>query len=204
VGPSLTTAQRKNHLRALEAESIYILRKRCGVCAAGHLYSIGKILGDAPARSEGIFPGKNSLPSASRRHKLQVSRNDLSSAIAIPKNWRRVDCSPKRRSAPRRGESVSLGTQKCCGLLKTKSLLDALSDGGFTLRSAARGVTKKSLAQKSASIPSAIHTANGTEESTAGALNIFNSRFDKGRSIRGVFSAVRIGLSSTSALHPYA
>src|SRR5438093_12392119 len=25
----------------------------------------------------------------------------------------------------------SLGTQKCCGLLKTKSLLDALAEGGF-------------------------------------------------------------------------
>src|SRR5258707_1619427 len=25
----------------------------------------------------------------------------------------------------------SLGTQKCCGLLKTKSLLDALTEGGF-------------------------------------------------------------------------
>src|SRR5258706_4306942 len=25
----------------------------------------------------------------------------------------------------------SLGTQKCCGLLKTKSLLDALGEGGF-------------------------------------------------------------------------
>ena len=25
----------------------------------------------------------------------------------------------------------ALGTQKCCGLLKTRSLLDALTEGGF-------------------------------------------------------------------------
>jgi len=93
-----------------------------------------------------------------------------------------------------------LGTQKCCGLLKTKSLLDrALSDGGFTGRvSAAHGVTKKSLARKERIY--SFRDAHGQwdpKNQRPELWNIFNSRIDKGESIR-VFPPVELDRNSTS------
>src|ERR1700692_4442174 len=64
-----------------------------------------------------------------------------------------------------------VGTQRCCGLLKTKSLLDALEAGGFdggvcgagaTRRSPARGATRSGRARKSGSSRSATGRVNGT------------------------------------------
>ena len=47
-------------------------------------------------------------------------------------NWRGTSLSTRIRLALDAGTNpFSLGTQKCCGLLKTKSLLDALAEGGF-------------------------------------------------------------------------
>ena len=44
---------------------------------------------------------------------------------------READCPYQPAGHRRRGQSVPLGTQKCCGLLKTRALLDALAEGGY-------------------------------------------------------------------------
>src|SRR5216110_1582677 len=64
VAPSLMTAQRKNHLRTLEAESIYILREAVAEFARPvMLYSIGK---DSSVMlrlaQKAFFPGKIPFP----------------------------------------------------------------------------------------------------------------------------------------------
>jgi len=79
----------------------------------------------------------------------------------------------------------ALGTQKCCGLLKTKSLLDALSEGGFDAAfGGARRDEEKSRAKER------IYSFRDTQgqwdpkNQRPELWNIFNSRIDKGESIR--------------------
>ena len=81
---------------------------------------------------------------------------------------------------------IRLGTQKCCGLLKTRSLLDALAEAAnSTPLLAAPAATKKNPAPRSASIPSAIRSANGTPKISAPSSGIsINARHHKGESIR--------------------
>jgi sulfate adenylyltransferase subunit 2 len=79
----------------------------------------------------------------------------------------------------------SLGTQKCCGLLKTKSLLDALAEGGFDAAfGGARRDEEKSRAKERIY---SFRDAQGQwdpKNQRAELWNIFNSRIDKGESIR--------------------
>jgi len=87
AGPSLTAAQRKNHLRALEAESIYILREAVAEFARPvMLYSIGK---DSSVMlrlaQKAFFPGKIPFPLLHVDTSYKFPEM-MSSAIAIPKN----------------------------------------------------------------------------------------------------------------------
>src|SRR5216110_3320452 len=78
-----------------------------------------------------------------------------------------------------------LGTQKCCGLLKTKSLLDALSDGGFTAAfGGARRDEEKSRAKERIYSFRDAHGQWDPKNQRPELWNIFNSRIDKGESIR--------------------
>ena len=78
-----------------------------------------------------------------------------------------------------------LGTQKCCGLLKTKSLLDALSDGGFTAAfGGARRDEEKSRAKERIYSFRDSHGQWDPKNQRPELWNIFNSRIDKGESIR--------------------
>jgi len=60
-----------------------------------------------------------------------------------------------------------LGTQKCCGLLKTKSLLDALAEGGFDAAFGGARRDEEKSAPRNVSIRSAIPWASGTQKSAA-------------------------------------
>jgi sulfate adenylyltransferase subunit 2 len=78
-----------------------------------------------------------------------------------------------------------LGTQKCCGLLKTKSLLDALEAGGFDAAfGGARRDEEKSRAKERIYSFRDPQGQWDPKNQRPELWNNFNSRIDKGESIR--------------------
>src|SRR5581483_10095983 len=121
------------HLRALEAESIHIMRE---VVAEFErpvmLYSIGK---DSSVMvrlaQKAFYPAK--LPCPLRHidttYKVQEMiefrdqfAKDIGAKLIVHTN---------RAAIADGANPFRLGTQKCCALLKTQALLDALREGGF-------------------------------------------------------------------------
>jgi len=79
----------------------------------------------------------------------------------------------------------SLGTQKCCGLLKTKSLLDALAQGGFNAAfGGARRDEEKSRAKERIYSFRDSHGQWDPKNQRPELWNLFNARIDKTESIR--------------------
>jgi sulfate adenylyltransferase subunit 2 len=122
-----------DHLKMLEAESIFILRE--AVAEFAHpvmLYSIGK---DSSVMlrlaQKAFYPGKIPFPL------LHIDTSyKFSEMIEFRDNYAReigaeLLVHTNREALDEGANPYRLGTQKCCGLLKTKSLLDALADGGF-------------------------------------------------------------------------
>src|SRR5271156_7171836 len=130
---TVATAERLNHLQTLEAESIYILRE--AVAEFSHpvmLYSIGK---DSSVMlrlaQKAFFPGSFPFPllhiDTSYKFPEMIAFRDsytreIGAELIVHRNEEAIEGG---------ANPFSLGTQKCCGLLKTKSLLDALSQLGF-------------------------------------------------------------------------
>jgi sulfate adenylyltransferase subunit 2 len=79
----------------------------------------------------------------------------------------------------------SLGTQRCCGLLKTKALLDALSSGGFNAAfGGARRDEEKSRAKERIYSFRDAHGQWDPKNQRPELWNLFNSRTEKSESIR--------------------
>lgn len=186
-GAILRGARRNNHLRALEAESIYILREAVAEFARPvMLYSIGKDSSVMLRLAQKAFhPGKIPFPllhvDTSYKFPEMIEFRDrytkeLGAELIVHRN----------EEALRDGANpFSLGTQKCCGLLKTKSLLDALSDGGFTAAfGGARRDEEKSRAKERIYSFRDSHGQWDPKNQRPELWNIFNSRIDKGESIR--------------------
>jgi sulfate adenylyltransferase subunit 2 len=197
--PELTTAssygeglatvvpQRLNHLQALEAESVHILREAAAEFAHPvMLYSIGK---DSSVMlrlaQKAFFPGKIPFPllhiDTSYKFPEMIEFRDtyarqIGAELIVHKN----------QSALNAGANpVSLGTQKCCGLLKTKSLLDALAQGGFdaAFGGARRDEEKSRAKERIYSFRDPLGQWDPKNQRPE-LWNIFNSRIDKGESIR--------------------
>jgi sulfate adenylyltransferase subunit 2 len=78
-----------------------------------------------------------------------------------------------------------LGTQKCCGLLKTRSLLDALGEGGYDAAfGGARRDEEKSRAKERVYSFRDSFGQWDPKNQRPELWNLFNSRVDKGESIR--------------------
>src|SRR5437899_3827352 len=121
------------HLKALEAESIYILREAAAEFARPvMLYSIGK---DSSVMlrlaQKAFFPGKIPFPL------LHIDTSYKFPEMIEFRDWYAKHVGAElivhaNRPALEAGASPgTLGTQACCGLLKTRALLDALLEGGF-------------------------------------------------------------------------
>lgn len=121
------------HLKRLEAESIFILREAAAEFARPvMLYSIGK---DSSVMlrlaQKAFYPGPIPFPllhiDTSYKFREMIEFRDwytrkLGAQLIVHTN----------RDALDNGASpYALGTQKCCGLLKTRALLDALAAGDF-------------------------------------------------------------------------
>ena len=179
--------KRLNHLRALEAESIFILREAVAEFANPvMLYSIGK---DSSVMlrlaQKAFFPGKIPFPllhiDTSYKFPEMIEFRDrytreLGTELIVHQNREALDAG---------ANPFALGTQKCCGLLKTRALLDALSAGGFTAAfGGARRDEEKSRAKERVYSFRDIHGQWDPKNQRPELWNIFNSRIDRGESIR--------------------
>ena len=130
---NLVTMLRLNHLAALEAESIHVLREVASEFQRPVLlYSIGK---DSSVLlrlcQKAFYPAPIPFPllhvDTTYKFKEMIKFRDsytreLGLKLIVHTNGEAIEdgANPFR-----------LGTQRCCGLLKTQALLDALRAGGF-------------------------------------------------------------------------
>ena len=186
-GGRAVVPRRLNHLRALEAESIHILREAAAEFAHPvMLYSIGK---DSSVMlrlaQKAFFPGKIPFPllhiDTSYKFPEMIEFRDtyarqIGAELIVHKNQAALNAG---------ANPFSLGTQKCCGLLKTKSLLDALAEGGFDAAfGGARRDEEKSRAKERIYSFRDPFGQWDPKNQRPELWNIFNSRIDKGESIR--------------------
>ena len=186
--PDATTAPRGlNHLQSLEAESIYILREATAEFSNPvMLYSIGK---DSSVMlrlaQKAFYPGKIPFPllhidTSYKFPEMITFRDNYAREIGAELIVHRNEEAIGNGANP-----FSLGTQKCCGLLKTKSLLDALTQGGFNAAfGGARRDEEKSRAKERIY---SFRDARGQwdpKNQRPELWNLFNSRIDKNESIR--------------------
>ena len=97
------------------------------------LYSIGK---DSSVMlrlaQKAFYPGPIPFPLLHVDTGLQVSRDARVSRSLYGGTRPEADCAWRNEEALADGANpVRLGTQRCCGLLKTQALLDGLRAGGF-------------------------------------------------------------------------
>ena len=176
-----------SHLKALEAESIYILREAAAEFARPvMLYSIGK---DSSVMlrlaQKAFFPGKIPFPllhiDTSYKFPEMIQFRDwyarhIGAELIVHQN---------REALAAGANPFSLGTQKCCGLLKTKSLLDALSEGGFDAAfGGARRDEEKSRAKERVYSFRDPHGQWDPKNQRPELWNLYNSRLNPGESIR--------------------
>jgi len=175
------------HLRALEAESIFIMRE---VAAEFQrpvmLYSIGK---DSSVMvrlaQKAFYPGAIPFPllhvDTTYKFREMIEFRDrftreIGAKLIVHTNREAIDdgANPFR-----------LGTQKCCGLLKTRALLDALAEGEFdaAFGGARRDEEKSRAKERVYSFRDGFGQWDPKNQRPE-LWNLFNSRVDKGESIR--------------------
>jgi sulfate adenylyltransferase subunit 2 len=179
--------RRLSHLQALEAESIHILREAAAEFSQPvMLYSIGK---DSSVMlrlaQKAFYPGKIPFPllhvDTSYKFPEMIEFRDnyakqIGAELIVHQNREALDAG---------ANPFLLGTQKCCGLLKTKSLLDALAEGGFNAAfGGARRDEEKSRAKERIYSFRDRHGQWDPKNQRPELWNIFNSKIDKGESIR--------------------
>jgi len=176
-----------NHLKSLEAESIYIIREAAAEFAHPvMLYSIGK---DSSVMlrlaQKAFFPGKIPFPllhiDTSYKFPEMIEFRDSYTAQIGAK----LIVHQNREALNQGANPFALGTQKCCGLLKTKALLDALAEGGFDAAfGGARRDEEKSRAKERIYSFRDRQGQWDPKNQRPELWNIFNSRINKGESIR--------------------
>lgn len=175
------------HLRALEAESIHILRE---VAAEFQkpvmLYSIGK---DSSVMvrlaQKAFYPGQIPFPllHVDTTYKFQEMiefRDKFCASIGA-----KLIVHTNSKAIEEGANPFRLGTQKCCALLKTRALLDALAEGGFDAAfGGARRDEEKSRAKERVYSFRDSFGQWDPKNQRPELWNLFNSRIDKGESIR--------------------
>ncbi len=175
------------HLRALEAESIHILRE---VAAEFQrpvmLYSIGK---DSSVMvrlaQKAFYPGRIPFPllhidTTYKFREMIEFRDRFTAEIGV-----RLIVHTNRKAIADGANPFRLGTQKCCGLLKTQALLDGLREGGFdaAFGGARRDEEKSRAKERVYSFRDALGQWDPKNQRPE-LWNLFNARIDKGESIR--------------------
>ncbi len=176
-----------SHLRALEAESIHILRE---VAAEFQrpvmLYSIGK---DSSVllrlAQKAFYPERIPFPllhvDTSYKFKEMIEFRDeytrrIGATLIVHRNQAALD---------EGAQPFLLGTQRCCGLLKTQALLDGLREGGFDAAiGGARRDEERSRAKERIYSFRDKHGQWDPKNQRPELWNLFNGRIEPGESIR--------------------
>ena len=188
VAPPPAISQRTlNHLQALEAESIFIFREAVAEFANPvMLYSIGK---DSSVlvrlAQKAFYPGKIPFPllhidTSYKFPEMIEFRDNFTREIGAD-----LIVHQNRKALDEGANPFKLGTQNCCGFLKTRALLDALEAGGFDAAfGGARRDEEKSRAKER--IYSFRDKAGqwDPKNQRPELWNLYNSRLNKGESIR--------------------
>src|SRR6476659_399751 len=176
-----------SHLRALEAESIPFLRE---VAAEFErpvmLYSIGKDSSVMVRLAQKAFhPGPIPFPllHVDTTYKFQEMiefRDRFCADIGV-----KLIVHTNRQAIEDGASPFKLGTQQCCGLLKTRALLDALSAGNFdaAFGGARRDEEKSRAKERVYSFRDAFGQWDPKNQRPE-LWSLYNSRLDKGESIR--------------------
>src|ERR1700690_2106753 len=175
------------HLKMLEAESIFIMREAAAEFARPvMLYSIGK---DSSVMlrlaQKAFYPGKIPFPL------LHIDTSYKFPEMIEFRDWYAKHVGAEllvhmnRKALDEGANPYDLGTQKCCGLLKTRSLLDGLAEGGFDAAfGGARRDEEKSRAKER------VYSFRDTlgqwdpKNQRPELWDIYNSRIEPGESIR--------------------
>jgi sulfate adenylyltransferase subunit 2 len=176
-----------SHLRQLEAESIHIMREVAAECQRPVLlYSIGK---DSSVllrlAQKAFFPGEIPFPllhvDTGYKFKEMIEFRDRYTAelglrLIVHKN----EAALAEGATP-----FAWGTQRCCGALKTTSLLDALRAGGFDAAiGGARRDEEKSRAKERVFSFRDTRGQWDPRNQRPELWNIFNTRLHAGESLR--------------------
>jgi sulfate adenylyltransferase subunit 2 len=176
-----------SHLRALEAESIHILREVVAEFARPvMLYSIGK---DSSVMlrlaQKAFYPGRIPFPllhvdTTYKFREMIEFRDSYTRRIGAE-----LRVHTNREAIADGANPFRLGTSKCCGLLKTRALLDALAEGGYDAAfGGARRDEEKSRAKERVYSFRDEHGQWDPKNQRPELWNLYNSRIDKGQSIR--------------------
>src|SRR5215217_161581 len=175
------------HLRALEAESIHIIREVAAEFAKPvMLYSIGKDSSVMLRLAEkAFFPGRIPFPllhvDTSFKFKEMIEFRDqypasIGAELLVYRNEEAIADG---------ANPYKLGTQKCCGFLKTRALLDGLTKWGFDAAfGGARRDEEKSRAKERIYSFRDRFGQWDPKNQRPELWNLYNSRIDKGESIR--------------------
>ncbi|HYE88171.1 MAG TPA: sulfate adenylyltransferase subunit CysD [Vicinamibacterales bacterium] len=122
-----------DHLRSLEASSIHVLREVAAECARPvMLYSIGK---DSSVllrlAQKAFYPGPIPFPllhvdTSYKFREMIAYRDQVAASLGV-----RLIVHTNHDALQQGVQPFAVGTQRCCGLLKTRALLDALAAGPF-------------------------------------------------------------------------
>jgi sulfate adenylyltransferase subunit 2 len=175
------------HLRALEAESIHILREVVAEFAKPvMLYSIGK---DSSVMlrlaQKAFYPGEIPFPllhvDTTYKFREMIEFRDRYTAEIGAK----LLVQTHHEAIANGASPYKLGTQKCCGFLKTRALLDGLAEGGFdaAFGGARRDEEKSRAKERIYSFRDAFGQWDPKNQRPE-LWNIYNARVDKGESIR--------------------
>ncbi|HYP05677.1 MAG TPA: sulfate adenylyltransferase subunit CysD [Bryobacteraceae bacterium] len=175
------------HLRALEAESIHIIREVAAEFAKPvMLYSIGK---DSSVMlrlaQKAFYPGPIPFPllhidTSFKFREMIEFRDKYPASIGAELFVYRNEEAIADGANP-----YKLGTQKCCGFLKTRALLDGLAKYGFDAAfGGARRDEEKSRAKERIYSFRDAYGQWDPKNQRPELWNIYNARIDKGETIR--------------------
>jgi len=176
-----------SHLRALEAESIHIMREVVAEFAKPvMLYSIGK---DSSVMirlaQKAFYPGKLPFPllhidTTYKFDEMIEFRDKFAKELGAD-----LIVHTNKQAIAEGANPFKLGTSKCCALLKTRALLDALAEGGFDAAfGGARRDEEKSRAKERIYSFRDKFGQWDPKSQRPELWNVFNAKVEKGESIR--------------------
>ena len=176
-----------DELRLLEAEAVHIIREVASEFQRPvMLYSIGK---DSSVMlrlaQKAFYPGPIPFPllhvdTGYKFREMIEFRDEYTARLGLKLIVHRNEAALAEGANPFR-----LGTQRCCGMLKTQALLDALRAGGFDAAfGGARRDEEKSRAKERIYSFRDIHGQWDPKNQRPELWNLYNSRIGPGESIR--------------------